>query len=183
MKNVKISRRRFVEALASVPVLGGLIHFFSKSTRAQKTLWQLDPAKCIQCGRCADFCVLTPSAVKCTHTYAMCGYCELCSGYHKPNALELNTAAENQVCPTKAINRTFIEAPFYQYDIITESCIGCGKCVSGCGAFGNGSLYLQVNQDLCTHCNECSIAAVCPSQAFKKVPEAKPYMLKDNEHG
>ena len=44
--------------------------------------------------------------------------------------------------------------------------------------FGNGSLYLQVNPHLCVNCNECAIAAVCPSEAFRRVPAAKPYIRK-----
>ncbi|MHC4761400.1 MAG: hypothetical protein ACYS9H_08680 [Planctomycetota bacterium] len=33
------------------------------------------------CGNCATHCVLNESAVKCVHAYAMCGYCDLCTGY------------------------------------------------------------------------------------------------------
>jgi electron transport complex protein RnfB len=57
-------------------------------------------------------------------------------------------------------------------------CIACGKCVKGCNAFGNGSLYLQVQHDRCQHCNECAIAVACPSQAFRRVPAEDPYLLK-----
>jgi len=56
--------------------------------------------------------------------------------------------------------------------------MGCGKCVKGCKTFGNGSLFLQVRHDRCLNCNECSIAAACPSGAFKRVPADKPYLLK-----
>ncbi|MFZ4549001.1 MAG: 4Fe-4S binding protein, partial [Bacteroidales bacterium] len=37
-----------------------------EATLFRETVWQLDPTKCIQCGRCADNCVMTPSAVKVT---------------------------------------------------------------------------------------------------------------------
>ena len=141
-------------------------------------VWQLDPAKCIQCGRCATNCVLTPSAVKCTHVYAMCGYCDLCGGYFKPGTTTLNTGAENQLCPTNALKRRFIEDPFFEYTIDETLCIGCGKCVKGCGAFGNGSLQLQVRHDRCDNCNQCSIARNCPSEAFSRVPANDPYLLK-----
>lgn len=141
-------------------------------------VWQLDPAKCIQCGRCATNCVLTPSAVKCTHVYAMCGYCDLCGGYFKPGTKTLTTAAENQLCPTNAIKRRFIEDPFFEYRIDEPLCIGCGKCVKGCGAFGNGSLQLQVRHDRCVNCNQCSIARSCPADAFSRVPAGKPYTFK-----
>ena len=129
-------------------------------------------------GRCADHCVVTPSAVKCVHAYALCGYCDLCGGYLKPDANALSTAAENQLCPTAAIKRTFVEDPYFEYEIDEELCIGCGKCVKGCTAFGNGSLHLQVRHDICVNCNECSIARVCPADAFQRVPASTPYLIK-----
>ncbi|MHC4289552.1 MAG: 4Fe-4S binding protein, partial [Planctomycetota bacterium] len=165
--------------------------------RKQKFVWQLDPLKCIGCGKCATHCVLNESAVKCVHAYAMCGYCDLCTGYFVPEPKELTTAAENQLCPTgaiertfvedpyfeyhiiEAIERTFVEDPYFEYHIIESLCIGCGKCVVGCNAFGNGSLFLQVRHDRCVNCNECAIAVACPSQAFKRVPIETPYIMKD----
>jgi electron transport complex protein RnfB len=84
--------------------------------------------------------------------------------------------------PTGAIKRTFVEDPYYEYTIDKTLCIGCGKCVKGCNAFGNGSLFLQVQHDRCLNCNECSIAAACPSQAYSRVPVDKPYILKRVEH-
>ena len=150
----------------------------AKAKAFRQTVWQLDPAKCIQCGRCATNCVLSPSAVKCFHVYAMCGYCDLCGGYFKPETRELTTAAEHQLCPTNAIKRKFVEDPFFEYSIDEKLCIGCAKCVKGCGAFGNGSLQLQVDHKLCKNCNECSIARSCPSEAFSRVPADSPYLLK-----
>jgi electron transport complex protein RnfB len=111
----------------------------------------------------------------------MCGYCDICTGYFDVNYTELDTAAENQLCPTGAVVRKFIEEKagqrFYEYTIDEATCIGCGKCVKGC-ALMNGSLYLQVLQDRCVHCNECAIAKVCPTQAFVRVPAERPYLLK-----
>jgi electron transport complex protein RnfB len=89
----------------------------------------------------------------------------------------LTTAAENQLCPTNAIKRRFIEDPFFEYTIDEPLCIGCGKCVKGCGAFGNGSLQLQVRHDRCVNCNQCSIASKCPADAFSRVPATKPYLV------
>lgn len=175
------SRREFIKSgiryslVIGVAGLGGISAF--RST-AGETVWQLDPIKCVQCGRCADNCVVTPSAVKCFHVYNMCGYCDLCGGYFRPETKNLTTAAENQLCPTAAIERRFIEEPFFEYHIIEELCIGCGKCVKGCGAFGNGSLQLQVNHDLCVNCNECAIARHCPADAFSRVPASDPYLFK-----
>ena len=124
------------------------------------------PAKCIACGNCATYCVLDDSAVKCVHSFVMCGYCDLCTGYFRPAPIALNSGAENQLCPTGAIQRAFVEDPYHEYTIDERLCIGCGKCVKGCNAFGNGSLYLQVRHDRCQNCNECAIAVACPSQAY-----------------
>lgn len=174
-------RRAFIRngvQVSIVVALGGIATLAAKRTGGDKYVWQLDPAKCTQCGRCATSCVKSPSAVKCVHVYAMCGYCDLCGGYFLPETKTLDTAAEHQLCPTKAIKRTFIEDPFFQYTIEEDLCIGCGKCVKGCGSFGNGSLQLQVRQNLCDNCNECAIARNCPSDAYSRIPTGKPYLLK-----
>lgn len=146
----------------------------SPSTHA--TVWQIDPLLCIQCGKCATTCVLTPSAVKCFHAHAICGYCDLCTGYFEAQAPALNTAAENQQCPTAAIQRKFVEDPYYEYVIDQPLCIGCAKCVKGCNTYGNGSLYLQIEQHRCAGCNQCAIAQACPSGAIQRVTVDKPYL-------
>ena len=144
----------------------------------QPTLWQVDPYKCIQCGKCATACVLTPSAAKCFHAFVVCGYCDLCTGFFEAQPNQLSTAAENQLCPTAAIKRKFVEDPYFQYTIDRDKCIGCSKCVKGCTQFGNGSLFLQIDQDICVKCNQCSIATQCPSQAIARVPAGTPYLQK-----
>ena len=162
----KINRRKFLTdglwgtCLTGLAVIAGV--FVSKKNNDEK-VWQLDPHKCVACGNCATYCVLEESAVKCVHAYAMCGYCELCTGFFEPEPRELDTGAENLLCPTGAIKRSFVEDPYYEYTIEEPLCIGCAKCVKGCNAFGNGSLFLQVRRDRCLNCNECSIAAACPS--------------------
>ena len=158
--------------------LGGLGGYLAGRTRAGSTLWQIDPYTCIACGNCATYCVLEESAVKCVQLYEMCGYCDYCPGYHEPGARALDTGAESELCPTGAITRQFVDEPYFQYDVDESLCNGCGKCVKGCAAFGNGSLFLQVRHDRCLNCNECSIAAACPSGAFKRVPADEPYLLK-----
>ncbi|MHC1702648.1 MAG: ferredoxin [Tenuifilaceae bacterium] len=179
-KGSKLSRRDFINSgirLSVVVGVGAIGGYLLTRSNARQMVWQLDPTKCIQCGRCATNCVKTLSAVKCVHVYSMCGYCDLCGGYYRPETKELNTAAENQLCPTSAIRRKYIEDPYFQYDIDEELCNGCGKCVKGCGAFGNGSLQLQVRHDLCDNCNECAIGRDCPAGAFSRVPSDNPYLF------
>ena len=102
----------------------------------------------------------------------------MCTGYFEPEPINLDEGAENQLCPTGAIKREFIEDPYYEYSINKDLCVGCGKCVKGCNMFGNGSLYLQVNHDRCVNCDSCAIARECPAQAFVKVPASRPYLLR-----
>jgi Na+-translocating ferredoxin:NAD+ oxidoreductase subunit B len=179
--NDKFNRRDFLHKGLRVGIGFGLVGMgvlLSRRTLAGGTVWQLDPSKCVQCGRCATSCVLTPSAVKCVHVYNMCGYCDLCGGYLRPETKELNTSAESQLCPVSAISRKYVEEPFFEYTIDEKLCIGCGKCVKGCGAFGNGSLQLQARHNICVNCNQCSIARVCPAEAWSRVSLSEAYLLK-----
>jgi electron transport complex protein RnfB len=149
--------------------------------QAEPLVWQLDPDLCIACGNCAKHCVLTPSAVKAVQFYPLCAMCDICTGYFHVDYKGLNTAGENQLCPTGALVREFIAEQVgvgrFEYHVHKELCIGCGKCVQGC-AMMNGSLFLQVQHDRCVNCNECSIALACPTQAFRRVPRTQPYLLK-----
>lgn len=176
-----IERRRFIRngmQMALAVSLGGIAGVSFLRSTSTELVWQIDPFKCVQCGRCADECVMTPSAVKCVHAYDLCGYCDLCGGYLKPDANARTTAAENQLCPTAAIKRQYIEDPYFEYIIEEDLCIGCAKCVAGCTSFGNGSLHLQVRHDRCKNCNDCAIARVCPADAFQRVPVNTPYLIK-----
>lgn len=182
-KRSPMARRRFLRLLGStiaggsiLAISGGLI---GKVKGEEMLLWQIDPAKCTQCGRCETDCVLAVSAVKCIHANRVCGYCDLCGGYYRSNVKNLNTAAENMMCPTGAIQRKYVEDPYFEYTINEDLCNGCGKCVKGCGSFGNGSLYLQIKRDLCVNCNECKITTVCSSDAITRVPYTMAYKLKD----
>lgn len=179
-----INRRDFLRSslntIASIAI-GGIGGYLIGRSSPEEMVWQLDPNICVQCEKCSQNCVLPQSAVKVVHSFSMCGYCDLCSGYLQPGAKSRDTGAESQLCPTGAIKRTFVEPPYFEYTIDEKLCIGCGKCVKGCGAFGNGSLYLQVKHDLCLNCNECSIARQCPSRAYKRVPASKPYVLRGVE--
>jgi len=179
-----LSRRKFLNRtlrITGVVCLGSVAGWGLVKSSTRRTVWQIDPHICVQCGNCATNCVLTQSAVRCVHAFDVCGYCKLCGGYFPPDAVSLSTGAENQLCPTGAIKRTFVENPYFEYSIDHELCIGCAKCVKGCGSFGNGSLYLQVQQDICLNCNECSIARSCPSGAISRVPVNQPYIQKGQQ--
>lgn len=177
----KYDRREFLTNSGRF-VLGfgalGLAGLAAQNSMGGQMVWQIDPFKCTFCGRCATHCVLSESAVKCVHAYDLCGYCDLCGGYYKPGVTNLNTGAENMLCPTAAIERKFIEEPYFEYEIKEDLCIGCAKCVAGCTSFGNGSLHLQIRHDRCVDCNECAIARVCPSDAISRVPANQPYLIK-----
>ena len=183
-KTSPIERRKFLRMFGSV-VAGGTILAATGvlSTKAggfstASYFWQIIPDKCTFCGLCETHCVLPISAVKCVHSKSICGFCDLCGGYFRSNARDLNTAAENLLCPTGAIVRRFIEEPYFEYSIIEELCVGCGRCARGCNAFGNGAMYLQIKRELCKDCNECKIATVCPANAIVRQPITIPYNLR-----
>ncbi|QGY43046.1 ferredoxin [Maribellus comscasis] len=179
--NKSKNRREFLQSgvrLSLALALGGVSGLSLSKAIKDDYVWQIDPFVCTQCGRCATECVLNPSAVKCVHAYDLCGYCDLCGGYLKPDSNARTTAAENQLCPTAAIERKFIEEPYFEYHINEDLCIGCAKCVKGCTSFGNGSLHLQIIHDICLNCNECSIARMCPSDAIKRVKASEAYNIK-----
>ena len=176
-------RREFLKTCARIIAGGSILTLFGisyrKSTaKGAEYFWQIDPQQCTFCGRCETNCVLPTSAVKCVHAVKVCGYCDLCGGYYRTNVKELNTAAENLMCPTGAIQRLFVEEPYFEYSINEMLCNGCGKCAKGCNSFGNGSLYLQVKQELCKGCNECRIAKDCPAGAITRVPVVMAYDYK-----
>ncbi len=175
------SRRKFVNSIlrgAALLTLGGGITELVLRASKRGLIWQIDPEKCIQCGRCETECVLETSAVSCVHDFPICGYCERCFGFFDPRAKSFETDGVNQLCPTGALSRKFVDDPYYEYQVDEDACIACGLCVNGCNRFGNGSLYLQVRYDRCLNCNECSIARNCPSGAFSRRPADKPYIFK-----
>jgi Na+-translocating ferredoxin:NAD+ oxidoreductase subunit B len=180
-RDINKNRREFIRSgmrFGLVLALGGIGGLAFRKAAADQWVWQIDPFKCTWCGRCATHCVLNPSAAKAVHAYSLCGYCDLCGGYLKPGHAARNTAAENQLCPTAAIERKYIEEPYYEYKFDEDLCIGCAKCAEGCSAFGNGSMYLQIRHNLCVNCNECAIARVCPSDAIERVKASEPYKMK-----
>jgi electron transport complex protein RnfB len=92
-----MDRKKFINNSGRLVLLGGLAYltgsiiYQRKVSASGKYVWQIDPFKCTQCGRCATECVKDLSAVKCVHAYSLCGYCDLCGGYFKPNTHKLNT--------------------------------------------------------------------------------------------
>lgn len=181
----QVDRRSFladsIRTVGTVALAGAAGVLVGRAGSAEPMVWQLDPDKCIACTNCATKCVLDVSAVKCINCFDMCGYCDICTGYFEMGYTALDTAAENQACPTGAIVRRFIEERsgqrFYEYTIDVPLCIGCGKCVKGC-ALMNGSFYMQVEHDRCLDCNECAIAIACPTQAFYRIPASQTEILK-----
>lgn len=177
----KKSRREFLRDTlrgASLVAIGGFIGLGLYRGRGYSFAWQIDPLKCSSCGKCETACVMEESAVKCVHSYDICGYCKICFGFFEPQPHAINEGAENQMCPLGAINRNYVEDPYYEYTIDESLCIGCAKCVKGCNTFGNGSLHMQVRHDRCANCNQCAIASVCPADAFQKVSVNDPYLFK-----
>ena len=174
-----MNRRNYLYTILTGLIAAPFVLLFRKTNKRDVIFWQIDPTLCTQCGRCETECILKPSAVKCVHQYAACGYCLFCSGYYHDNRASFDTAGENLRCPTDALVRRYIEGPYFEYTINDEDkCVGCGKCVKGCKAFGNGSLFLQVRHGLCKHCNQCRIATVCPADALVKVSATEPYLFK-----
>lgn len=169
--------------LAGVVSVGSLLTALAKGSKSEPTVWQIDPEKCIHCEHCATECVVSPSAVKCVHSYAICGYCKLCFGLFLDKRTGNTITAENNRCPTDAIKRRYIEDPFYEMYIDESLCIGCAICVKGCNSFGNGSMNLQIRHDRCVNCNDCAIARVCPADAIMRVPVSRPYMIRTQPRG
>ncbi len=181
-KNKYQSRRDFVRKAGRIALIAPFAVIpvaLLKKVSVSGYVWQIDPFKCTQCGQCKTNCILTPSASKCVHAFQMCGYCDLCGGFLRQGVKTISTGAENQLCPTGAITRKFVEEPYFEYTINENLCDGCAKCVKGCGDFGNGSLYMQIRHNLCVNCNDCSIARSCPSDAVIRVPALSPYIQKD----
>ena len=164
----------------AVSIIGFVGYLAAKKKITGDTLvWQINPQKCIGCGVCAYRCNKMISAVKCFHNFAMCGYCDLCTGYFDPQPFTRDEGAENHLCPVDAFARREVEPPYFEYVINHDLCIGCGKCVDGCFTLGNGSLFLQISQQECLQCNQCQIALHCPTKAIEQISAEQSYILKE----
>ncbi len=181
----KIDRRKLladgVRVVGAMGLIGAAGFVAGREGRKNDLVWQIDPDLCMACGNCETHCVLDISAAKAVQFPLMCGYCDICTGYFPTKDFELDTGAENQLCPTGAVIRRHIEEQsgtrFFEYAVDEDLCIGCAKCVEGC-ALMNGSLYMQIRHDRCVDCNECSIAVACPTQAIRRVPADNPNLFK-----
>lgn len=179
-----VTRRKFLSRVGrgvGLVVIGAPAAVLAARAVREDYVWQIDPNKCLQCGNCQTNCVREQSAVRCVHVYAQCGYCEPCFGYFRTEAARHHEGGENQRCPVGALKRSFVEEPYFNYDVDQSRCIACGKCVKGCVQFGNGSLQLQIIHDLCLHCNQCSIALVCEGKAFVRIPRSQAYLQRKSE--
>lgn len=164
-------------------VLGALgIRIFShpdKDAIPQKRrfAWQIDPGKCIACGRCATACVRTPSAAKAVNNFKACNNCVVCYGHITDLDIESEKidSEGRRVCPVDAVKRVNLTGEvdgYFEYRQDHSRCIGCSQCVSRC-AEHNGdraSMFMIIRPDLCVGCNECTIATQCPSDAVVRVP-------------
>ena len=120
------------------------------------------------------------SAVRAVNNFSACGRCYICPAYYKiTSAVGPDGLPSEKVCPRDAIERTPIgwidpDDPannFYEYTIDETKCNGCGLCVMECKEpAGLSSIVLEVRHNVCLDCNRCSIASVCPEDAYDRRP-------------
>jgi len=164
-----MDRRRFlkrsIQGAGALLLLGAMGRLLARST-SDRVVYQIDPAKCKHCGKCATVCVLTRSAVKNVNNFEKCGYCEYCYGYYSDHP---SSHDSKKICPNDALIRKRVGEFKYEYKIDRGKCVGCGKCVARCKKHGNGSLALQIDRKRCVDCNVCAIAQRCPAHAISAV--------------
>ncbi len=189
--NGQMTRRKMMHTVARGVAGAGLIGTAGVlSFKAHRVYaWNIDTAKCIDsklgavevdvCERCATDCVLSLSAVRAVNECGDCGRCYVCPAYYKiTSAVGPDGLPSEKVCPRDAIERKVIgwEDPddpannFYEYTIDETKCNGCGRCVMECKEpAGLGTIRLEVRHDTCLDCNRCSIAAICPEDAYERL--------------
>jgi electron transport complex protein RnfB len=143
--------------------------------QGRRFAWQVDPEKCLYCGKCATACVRKPSAVKALNDQKKCSNCVVCYGHITDTHIasdKINSDGE-RVCPYDAVVRVNFSGGvdgMFLYENDPERCIGCAKCVKRCNQHGTKSMFLAIRPDLCLGCNECSIAVACPHNAVERIP-------------
>jgi len=137
-------------------------------------VWQIDPAKCTNCGKCETACVRTPSAVKAVNDQKKCSCCVVCHGHISDNKIACNQNVNDgeKICPFDAVSRRNFSGEkdgYFIYDIDHDKCTGCGKCAKACNDKGTKSMFLIIRPDLCLTCNACDIASTCPEGAIDRL--------------
>jgi len=69
-----LNRRDFLKTglrAAAFLSLASITGYSLSKSMSDDLVWQIDPTKCVQCGKCATNCVLNMSAVKCMHVHKM----------------------------------------------------------------------------------------------------------------
>ena len=155
-----------VVALGTVGVRAG------RAAGIDRPIWQIDPDKCIRCGKCETACVRKPSAVKCLNDLELCANCFACHGHvHTSKNKICDPENDAKVCRGDAVIRTRIgRSQRNIYTINHDLCVGCGDCVERCTTIGMQSMFLSILPTLCLGCNECAIAKVCPGNAIIRIP-------------
>jgi len=165
------SRRKFLIKLGRVSALGGLgVVAWRLGLNSQEVLaqsWQIDATLCKACGGCSKNCSVAASAVRACLLEEKCHNCGNCSAYKKRPKGAPKSAARQPVCPQGAISvQKGSEGSVVTID--RKLCNGCGKCVHACRF---DAVVLRVDADSCLDCNDCNIAAHCPSQgAIRRMP-------------
>ncbi|MCX7804757.1 MAG: hypothetical protein N3A38_06150 [Planctomycetota bacterium] len=148
-----------------------------KDRPADRARWRIDQARCTFCGKCATACVRKPSAVKAVNDQKLCSNCVVCYGHiYNRSAPSDRIEKETRVCPADAVRRWNFSGGqdgYFIYEIRHEDCSGCGACARECNRYGSKSMSLIIRPDICLDCNECAIAAVCPSGAIYRAPRGE----------
>lgn len=180
------SRRTFLNLAGHVAggtaLAGAGVRLFSPPAKdaefipqARRFAWQIDPNKCLYCGRCETACVRKPSAAKAINDPKKCSNCVVCYGHITNKNIESDRIDSHgeRVCPHDAVlRRNFCGGPdgMFLYAHDHGRCTGCSKCVKECTEKGTASMFMIIRPDLCLGCNECSIAAACPHEAIEHIP-------------
>jgi electron transport complex protein RnfB len=139
--------------------------------------WQIDPEKCLACGRCATACVRKPSSAKAVNDPKKCSNCVVCYGHISDTQVDsdkIDTEGK-RVCPVDAVQRENFSGGadgLFLYRQDPKRCIGCAQCVKRCNEHGSKSMFMIIRPDLCLGCNECAIAVACPHGAVIRIPRA-----------